>query len=74
MKNSCLGKFKRVWVAGHKGMVGSGLVNKLEGMNLDVLKIDKNQLDLRVQSRVDSWFKKINLILFFWLLQKLEEY
>ena len=58
MKNSCLGKFKRVWVAGHKGMVGSGLVNKLEGMNLDVLKIDKNQLDLRVQSRVDSWFKK----------------
>ena len=58
MKNNKLKNFKKVWIAGHKGMVGSALLRKLEEKHLDVLKVDKNKLDLRVQSDVESWFKK----------------
>ncbi len=58
MKRNKLHNFKKVWVAGHRGMVGSRLVKKLEEKQLVVLKVDKSKLDLRIQSDVESWFKK----------------
>ena len=48
----------KIFISGHKGMVGSALLNKLIsiGYNNIILK-SKSELDLRNQSEVDSFFK-----------------
>lgn len=46
---------KRVWVAGHRGMVGSALVRRLERENCSVLTVDRNALDLRDQGSTREW-------------------
>lgn len=46
---------KRVWVAGHRGMVGSALVRRLALENCEVLTVSKAQVDLKDQSAVRSW-------------------
>jgi GDP-L-fucose synthase len=46
---------KRVYVAGHKGMVGSALVRRLADEQCTVLTADRS-VDLREQSQVRSWF------------------
>lgn len=46
---------KRVFVAGHRGMVGSALCRRLEN-EVALQTIDRHQLDLRCQSAVDAWF------------------
>jgi len=48
-------KGKRVWVAGHTGMVGSALVRRLESENCEVLASGRNQLDLCNQDAVNAW-------------------
>ena len=45
---------KRVYVAGHKGMVGSALVRRLQEEDCEVLTADRS-LDLRDQSAVRAW-------------------
>jgi GDP-L-fucose synthase len=45
---------RRVWVAGHRGMVGQALVRRL-GKSSDVLTVDRKTLDLRRQSDVEDW-------------------
>jgi len=45
---------RRVWVAGHRGMVGQALVRRL-GKSSDVLTADRKALDLRRQSDVEDW-------------------
>lgn len=47
---------KRVFVAGHKGMVGSAIVRRLQGEGCEVLTASRNTLDLRNQAMVQSWF------------------
>ncbi|TDT18504.1 GDP-L-fucose synthase [Ilumatobacter fluminis] len=48
----------RVFVAGHRGLVGSALVRKLEGEGFsNVLTATRDELDLRDQSEVSHWFK-----------------
>ncbi|MFZ3237181.1 MAG: GDP-L-fucose synthase [Stellaceae bacterium] len=47
---------KRVYVAGHRGLVGSALVRRLASENCRILTADRAQLDLRVQAAVDRWF------------------
>ncbi len=47
---------KRVWVAGHSGMVGSALVRRLAGTGAEILTVARDSLDLRRQSAVESWF------------------
>lgn len=51
-------KHEKIYVAGHRGLVGSGIVRKLkaEGYNNLVLKTS-SELDLRVQSDVEKFFK-----------------
>lgn len=49
---------KRVWVAGHRGMVGSPLVRCLETENAEVITIDRKRLDLRRQADVETWMEK----------------
>ena len=46
---------KRVWVAGHKGMAGSGLVRRLASESCDLLTVDRAQVDLRRQREVEDW-------------------
>ncbi len=46
---------KRVYVAGHKGMVGSAIVRRLESENCEILTSTRST-DLREQAAVRDWF------------------
>ena len=46
---------KRVWVAGHRGMVGSALVRRLQCEDCEVLTADRSELDLTDQRAVLGW-------------------
>lgn len=48
---------KRVWVAGHRGMMGSALVRKLEQENCTILTAGRDRLDLRDAGAVKNWMK-----------------
>lgn len=48
---------KRVFVAGHRGMVGSALVRRLESEACDILTAGRDVMDLIRQDEVDAWFK-----------------
>jgi GDP-L-fucose synthase len=49
---------RRVWVAGHRGMVGSALLRRLETTGCTVLTADRAELDLRDQRAVDAWMRR----------------
>jgi GDP-L-fucose synthase len=46
---------KRVWVAGHAGMVGSAIVRRLASESCEILTTSRAELDLRHQAGVDAW-------------------
>jgi len=46
---------KRVWVAGHRGMVGSAIVRRLASEGCEVLTAGRDVLDLERQSAVETW-------------------
>lgn len=46
---------RRVWVAGHRGMVGSALCRRLAAENCEVLTAGRRDADLRDQSAVNHW-------------------
>jgi GDP-L-fucose synthase len=46
---------KRVWVAGHRGMVGGAIVRRLAAENCDVLTASRDELDLTDQRAVLGW-------------------
>lgn len=48
---------KRIWVAGHRGMVGSAVCRRLAAEKCDVLTVDRRDLDLTRQSDVESWVR-----------------
>ncbi|GJD74567.1 GDP-L-fucose synthase [Methylobacterium goesingense] len=49
---------KRVWVAGHHGMVGSAIVRRLANEGCDILTADRGDVDLREQSAVRAWMTR----------------
>src|SRR5215472_13495806 len=49
-------KGRRVFVAGHRGMVGSALVRRLAQEECELLTVGRELVDLRDQSAVDHWF------------------
>ena len=49
---------KTVYVAGHRGMVGSALVRRLVGEGCTVLTATRDEADLRRQDEVEAWFAK----------------
>lgn len=49
---------KRVWVAGHRGMVGSALVRRLAAEKCTVLTATRSELDLTRQADVEAWMRK----------------
>jgi len=46
---------KRVWVAGHRGMVGQALVRRLEREECEILTVGRAELDLRRQEPTFAW-------------------
>jgi GDP-L-fucose synthase len=49
-------KGKTVFVAGHRGMVGSALVRRLAQENVELVTVSRRELDLRDQAAVFDWF------------------
>ena len=49
-------KGRRVFVAGHRGMVGSALVRRLAQEECELLRVRRDTVDLRNQAAVDRWF------------------
>ena len=47
---------KTVYVAGHRGMVGSALVRRLAREHCTVVTAARGEMDLRRQSEVEAWF------------------
>ena len=47
---------RRVFVAGHRGMVGAAVARRLEREGSEVLTIGREDLDLRRQAEVERWF------------------
>lgn len=47
---------KRVFVAGHRGMVGSAIARRLASENCEVLTAGRDVLDLKDQAAVRAWF------------------
>ena len=48
---------RRIWVAGHRGMVGSAIVRGLADTGCTVLTADRSELDLRRQAPVEDWMR-----------------
>jgi GDP-L-fucose synthase len=46
---------KRVWVAGHRGMVGAALVRRLAREGCEILTADRAALDLTRQRESEAW-------------------
>src|SRR5258707_92304 len=49
-------KGKKVFVAGHRGMVGSALLRRLAPGNVELLTGGRSEVDLRDQAAVSNWF------------------
>lgn len=46
---------KKIWVAGHNGLVGGAVVRRLRREDCEILAVDKSVLDLRRQAEVEAW-------------------
>jgi len=46
---------KRIWVAGHCGMVGGAVVRRLARESCEIVTVDRAELDLRRQTAVEAW-------------------
>ena len=49
-------KGKTVFVAGHRGMVGSALVRRLAREDVELQTVSRGEVDLRDQAAVNQWF------------------
>ncbi|WP_246663603.1 GDP-L-fucose synthase family protein [Phyllobacterium endophyticum] len=48
-------RHKRVWVAGHTGLVGSALTRRLQSEGCELLTVSHDDLDLTRQSETEEW-------------------
>lgn len=49
---------KRVWVAGHRGLVGSAVTRRLQEEDCEILMAPRQQLDLRNPESVSIWLRE----------------
>lgn len=49
---------KRVWVAGHRGMVGGAIVRRLAAEGAEVVTVSRSEVDLKDQAAVRGWVEK----------------
>ena len=50
---------KRVWVAGHGGMVGAAIVRRLASEACNIITADRSALDLTRQEAVERWMAEV---------------
>ncbi|HEV8014392.1 MAG TPA: GDP-L-fucose synthase [Stellaceae bacterium] len=50
---------RRVFVAGHRGMVGSALLRRLERIDCEILTVAHKSVDLRRQSETEAWLAQV---------------
>ncbi len=50
---------KRVFVAGHTGMVGGAIVRRLKSENCEIVTVSSKDLDLRRQAGVEEWMSQM---------------
>jgi GDP-L-fucose synthase len=50
---------KRIWVAGHKGMVGSAVMRRLAREDCEVITAERSEVDLTRQAEVETWIKLV---------------
>jgi GDP-L-fucose synthase len=48
---------KRVWVAGHRGMVGSAVARRLAFERCEVITAERSEVNLTRQAEVEAWLK-----------------
>jgi GDP-L-fucose synthase len=48
---------RRVWVAGHRGMVGQALLRRLAREDCELLTVGRDEVDLRRQADVEAWME-----------------
>jgi len=46
---------QRIFVAGHRGMVGSALVRRLANSNCEIITVEHGDVDLRHQAETENW-------------------
>ncbi len=51
-------KGKKIWVAGHKGMVGSALVRRLKSEDCELIVAGHDKIDLKDQTKTHTWLKE----------------
>ncbi len=49
---------KRVWIAGHRGMVGSALIRQLEKEGCEIVTATRQDADLTRQAEVEQWMEQ----------------
>jgi len=49
---------KRIWVAGHRGMVGSAIVRRLVSERCEVITAGREVVDLKRQDQVEAWMAR----------------
>ena len=49
---------KKVYVAGHRGMVGSAIMRRLASEGCEILTATRAEVDLRRQEQVEAWMDK----------------
>src|SRR4051812_1823973 len=49
---------KRIWVAGHRGMVGAAVVRRLASTGCETLTVGREEVDLTRQADVERWLDK----------------
>ncbi len=59
MSNPCYTlRNRKVWVAGHRGLVGSALVRRLEQEGCQILIAPRDQVDLRRPEQLERWMRE----------------
>jgi GDP-L-fucose synthase len=49
---------RRIWIAGHRGMVGSALMRRLGREDCELVTVGRDRLDLRQQAEVQAWMNE----------------
>ena len=49
---------RRIWIAGHTGMLGASLAKKLVGRGENVITVNSDKLDLRDESATFEWVRR----------------
>ncbi|MDA9400881.1 GDP-L-fucose synthase [Bradyrhizobium sp. CCBAU 45389] len=52
-------KGKSVYVAGHRGMVGSAILRRLAQEDVQLVTVERREVDLRDQAAVFDWFARV---------------